>query len=183
MNHADRQAPNLAVEVTQKVNSMVFLESCVFLFLFFVLQIFYLYIMVSNFVVFMLFLCVWMCGSVFSMVFLFLLFFFFVSSCFVLVSPLIDYFLMYKRAKCGFGWSEKWGGSGRSRGRGNCEQNILYEEKTFKKQNRRIQWEIKWPLDLCRSGSGGRDEGERTEGRTARSLLGIGGFLHHFTQL
>lgn len=58
MNHADRQAPNLAVEVTQKVNSMVFLESCVFLFLFFVLQIFYLYIMVSNFVVFMLFLCV-----------------------------------------------------------------------------------------------------------------------------
>lgn len=30
MNHADRQAPSLAVDVTQKVNSMVFLESCVF---------------------------------------------------------------------------------------------------------------------------------------------------------
>lgn len=107
------------------------------------------------------------------MVFHFFLFF----VCFILLCfcfSLIDYFLMYKRTKCGFGWSEKWGRSGRSRGRGNCEQNILYEKKTFKKQNSRIQWEIKWPLDLCRSGPGGRDEGERTEGRTALSLQGIG---------
>lgn len=53
MNHDDRQAPSLAVDVTQKVNSMVFLESCVFLFLFFVLQIFYLYIMVPDFFFFL----------------------------------------------------------------------------------------------------------------------------------
>lgn len=86
--------------------------------------------MVPDFVVFMLFLCVLMCGSVFPMVFHFSLFCLFHPVLFLFFS-LIDYFLMDKRTKCGFGWSEKWGGFRRSRGRGNCEQNILYEEKNI----------------------------------------------------
>lgn len=31
----------------------------------------------------------------------------------------------------------------------------MRKKKTFKEQNRRIQWEIKWSLDLCRSGPEG----------------------------
>lgn len=54
MNHADRQVPSLAVDVTaeSELNGILG-ELC-----FFVLQISYLYFMVPDFVVFMLFLCV-----------------------------------------------------------------------------------------------------------------------------
>lgn len=40
------------------------------------------------------------------------------------------------------------GGEDLKGGRGGYEENLLYEKFLFKNQSRRIQWEIKWPLDL-----------------------------------